>query len=418
VAINKINGVQDMYEINDSLSKQVSRVSLITKFRPTYEEFTSSTCFPCANFHKKFTPWCEDHADDITLIKYQMNWPGLGDPYYTLEGGQRKDYYQCSYVPDLYHGGYQSECNMTNVNANFAADMQKRGRMKIMATHTLDFHTIHVKATVLPFDDFSNPKVHIVVMERETHNNARNNGETVFEHVMMKMMPNANGTTVNLTDRVPVTIIDSVDLTGTHVEEWDDLIVGVFVQNFGSREVYQSTYTIENGSPANNADLAGIFIDGQPLQGFTPGQFNYTVVLPAGTTAIPVVTATLADTNATMVLIPAYSLPGAATIDVFGEDLISHNLYTVEFVVPGVGVVHTADSQLRIFPNPIGEKIFFSNPVSGRIKLYSSLGQIVVQDEHFSGDCFVPGKLAAGIYVIVIEQPGKAPVIRKLTVCD
>jgi hypothetical protein len=255
-------------------------------------------------------------------------------------------------------------------------------------------------------------------MERETVNNVRNNGETVFEHVMMKMIPNANGTTVNLIDRVPVTVTDTVDLTGTHVEEWDDLIVAVFVQNFNSREVYQSDYSLEDGTPAGNANLSGIFIDGQPLQGFTPGQFDYTVFLPAGTTVIPEVTAQLSDTNATLILIPAYTLPGTATMDVFGEDLIAHNQYSVSFVVQGLGITQTTGPMLRIYPNPARERIFFSAPIDGRIRIYSSTGELVADHTHFIGNDLVTGEMAPGIYMILIEQPGMMPSARKLMVVE
>ncbi|MEZ5197672.1 MAG: hypothetical protein R2764_15170 [Bacteroidales bacterium] len=33
----------------------------------------------------------------MTLVKYQMNWPGVGDPYYT-EGGAERNYYGVSWV--------------------------------------------------------------------------------------------------------------------------------------------------------------------------------------------------------------------------------------------------------------------------------------------------------------------------------
>ena len=36
---------------------------------------------------------------------------------------------------------------------------------------------------------------------------------------MMKMVPDASGTTINLVDREPLTISQSIDLAGTNVEE-------------------------------------------------------------------------------------------------------------------------------------------------------------------------------------------------------
>ena len=60
----------------------------------------------------------------------------------------------------------------------------------------------------------------------------------------------------------------------------------------GNTVTYRLTFSTEKSS--NNA-LQGITLDGQALQGFHPDTLNYTVTLPAGTTALPVVTYTQGD---------------------------------------------------------------------------------------------------------------------------
>jgi len=90
-------------------------------------------------------------------------------------------------------------------------------------------------------------KLLLIVLEKLTTGNVGNNGETEFEHVMMKMVPDAYGTTINLVDREPVTISQSVDLSGTFIEEYDDLGVVIIIQNIATAEVHQSGYAIENG---------------------------------------------------------------------------------------------------------------------------------------------------------------------------
>lgn len=367
VEIVSVNGAPDNYAGNDTLSKSVKRVSHLEKFRPLHEEFTSSTCFPCANFNQDYVPWCEEHENDITLVKYQMNFPGIGDPYYTNECGVREDYYSGYFVPDLYHRGKQGSTDIESVVNDFADDMTRQGRMKIAATHSLDFNTIRVKATVLPFDNLNTARLYITVMEKVTHNNARNNGETSFEHVMMKMIPDAYGTLVNLADRTPVTISDTVDLTGTHVEEWNDLIVGVFVQNYQNREVYQSAYSAENGVLSTEARLSAIFLDGQPLAGFSPDQMDYTVFLPAGTTHVPIVTATPVDSSETVMILPDFLLPGYTKIDVFAGDLVSHNQYSVHFVITGVNIEERKNPEPTVFPNPSNGVINLENALHSEI---------------------------------------------------
>ena len=104
--INNVNGILDEDQNNDTLTKTIEYIAYSVPQRPCFEEFTSSTCGPCASFNNSFVPWSQTHQDEIVLVKYQMNWPGNGDPYYTAEGGTRRSYYGVSYVPDLFsaHG--------------------------------------------------------------------------------------------------------------------------------------------------------------------------------------------------------------------------------------------------------------------------------------------------------------------------
>lgn len=78
VRITSVNGSPDLNPGTDIQTKAVSVVSHTVYRKPAFEAFTSSTSGPCAGFNVDFNPWTEEHADDIALIKYQMNWPGRG----------------------------------------------------------------------------------------------------------------------------------------------------------------------------------------------------------------------------------------------------------------------------------------------------------------------------------------------------
>jgi len=106
VWIAKTNGEDDMNPDDNSATKEITVLDGLSIYRvPFFEEFTASTCGPCASFNSQFVPWCEENADQIALLKYQMNWPSPGDIYYTAEGGVRKSYYGVSGVPDLFGNG-------------------------------------------------------------------------------------------------------------------------------------------------------------------------------------------------------------------------------------------------------------------------------------------------------------------------
>lgn len=260
VWVSNVNG-QPVDDIpgNDTLTKALTIPDHIFYYKPLFEEFTSSTCSPCASFNNgTFNPWLAQHTDDdLTLIKYQMNWPGSGDPYYTQEGGVRRTYYGVNAVPDLYIDGNKVNTTTAGINAAYNATAGAICNYGIESTHEITGNIVNIDANILPYESYSNVKVHIAIVEKITTQNVASNGETEFHHVMMKMVPDASGTTVNLVQGTPVNLKYTVDMSSTNVEEMDDLMVAIFLQE-SSKDVLQTGYSIEVGatvtsSVANNA---------------------------------------------------------------------------------------------------------------------------------------------------------------------
>jgi hypothetical protein len=138
VWISAVNGVADDNPDNDLKTKSINVVSHTIYRKPAFEEFTSSTCAPCASFNTQFNPWTASHADQITLVKYQMNWPSPGDPYYTAEGGVRRNYYGVSYVPWPQCNGAYVDYSIGAVQAAFDEAILQPGLAKIASSHTID----------------------------------------------------------------------------------------------------------------------------------------------------------------------------------------------------------------------------------------------------------------------------------------
>lgn len=416
VWVNKVNGVVDDDQGNDTLTKQINKVSHVVANKPTFEEFTSSTCAPCASFNTGFVPWCETHADEITLVKYQMNWPSPGDPYYTAEGGVRRDYYGVGFVPDLYSDGVQIATDMGVVQSAFEQSLAKPGLCEIASAHTISGSTINVSTTVLPFAEFNNVRIHIIVFENVTTGNVGSNGETEFHHVMMKMIPDAYGTTANLSDREPFTITESVDLSGTNVEEFDDLGVAVLIQDYAGKTIFQSAYSIEDGVFNNEADLAMIYMDGTPLPGFDPDIFTYDLTLPAGTTLVPEITAEPMDTTATVIIVPTVTLPGTTTIDVFAEDLTTHTLYEVNFTLQGIGFDENPAQAVSVYPNPAKDQVYILNAAGSKVSVYSAAGALLNTVPALTGNSIDMSGLTRGVYFLVIERPDHSILRKKIVV--
>ena len=418
VTITSVNGELDEDPSNNEITKMISVISHTVLNRPCLEEFTSSTCSPCAGFNAQFSPWCDDHIDDITLIKYQMNWPGSGDPYYTEEGGVRRNYYGVSGVPTLFTDGSMTGApgyvpTMANVNEAYDEAIVDLGLISMVASHSLEGTTMDISTTILPYAGFSDAVVYIVVFEYITTQNVGGNGETSFEHVMMKMVPDANGTDVNLVDRVPYTINETVDLSGTNVEEWDDLGVAVFVQDMTTKKVYQSNYSLEDMAYATEGRLSAIYIDGEALEGFDPDVMDYNIELPSGTVEMPVITAELMDANGIKVIVPANEFPGTATVDSYGEDLATHYTYNVNLsVLTGIGN-ETFDA-VQVYPNPTNGKLYLRGTTNTTITVYSAIGTEVASYEDFTGNTIDLSNLENGIYFINIVLEDKTVVNKKI----
>ncbi len=398
------NGIDDDTE-NNMLMKTIHVASSTDNRIPLFEEFTSSTCPPCATFNSSFVPWCNNNAEDITLVKYQMSWPSPGDPYYTEEGGDRRAYYGVSFVPDLYGNGAQVATNIGAVNTFFNTAMELPGFASIVGSNTLDGTEMTIDINILPYADYSNFRLYVVVFEYITVDNIPNsnwNGETEFENVMMKMVPDAFGTTLNLMDRQPYSFSQTIDLEGTNVEEWDDLGVAYIFQDYQGQEVFQSGYATEDGEFETMAGLSNIFVDGEPIEDFSPEVFNYYIELPEGTTEIPEVTAIPEDEKAIVVIVPADELRNNVTdIDVFAEDLYTHQKYTVTFTL-ATGLDPFIDSNIKLYPNPTKGILNVHTNDHASVFIYAADGNLISNYQVINHKQINLSHLSNGIYFIKI----------------
>jgi len=212
-----------------------------------FEQFTSSTCGPCATMNTWLTPLLQNNADKVVVVKYQMSWPSPGDPYYTAEGGARRGYYGVNAVPAPFTDGVStgSQSAIQNaINTGYAkpAEATITGNFRVVG------NMIYVQTTVTPLISGNNYVIHCVVNEKTTTKNKMYNGETVFHHVMMKMFPNGGGTELTLKEGQPVVLSFSHDMSTTFVEEMDDLEVAVFVQNKSTKAILNAEYLSEDNT--------------------------------------------------------------------------------------------------------------------------------------------------------------------------
>lgn len=249
LSVTNINGAgNDADTTNDLVSKSVSVYSGITPRFPLYEKFSSATCPPCYSFNTGgYNAFFEANHTNFAGIAYQVNWPGAGDPYYTAEIGSRVAYYGISGAPTLLvdskdgtnnnvTGSFNTEAELT---ANLAAATAPPSYFTINASRAISGSNITVNVDINPLVS-GTYKLYTAVVEKVTTGNVATNGEVEFHNVMMKMLPDANGTTINFTDGVPSSTVLNAALTGLFIEELSDLDVIVFLQNPATKAIMQS----------------------------------------------------------------------------------------------------------------------------------------------------------------------------------
>lgn len=276
VNVETVNGGEDDVTTNNTLETNIGVALGSTQRIPMIEHFSSSTCGPCVSVNTQMLNLTNNNPGKFTYTKYQMNWPGNGDPYYTNEGGTRRTYYGVSAVPQCFldgeDQGYAAVTQTTLDNHyNNPAFADVRGSFNVSGG------VITVKVDFMSYYDLSTAKAFVSVNEKETHNNVGTNGETSFHHVFMKFLTSASGDAVNIEAGNYQHFEYSYDMSSTHVEEMSDLEVSAWLQELGTKEMLNSHFLYEytNIHPYPVRDLAVALNEGMLTATWTaPEGFN------------------------------------------------------------------------------------------------------------------------------------------------
>ncbi|MCH2235672.1 MAG: choice-of-anchor J domain-containing protein [Crocinitomicaceae bacterium] len=270
VATGDAVGGNDCMDMDiDVASGEGTRLTLI-------ELFTSSTCPPCYSLNytlfdgsglNSYLDAQNTNAQSgagLATVKYQVDWPGSGDHAFNPDVDARVSYYGVTGAPTPLADGEAygfSTFNSGDVNDKKAIPTF----IDIAATHSTSGGAVTVDVTIDPYISVTGAKLYIALLDKSydaTGDASFSNGETEFHHVVRKMLPNGNGTTVNLTSGTPYTTSESYTYTfnaslpaqGTydlHAESEQEVVV--FVQD-------------ADGNILNSAISTGTFLGEDELE--------------------------------------------------------------------------------------------------------------------------------------------------------
>lgn len=240
-----INGNTDLNTANDKVTFSISVVDTVVPRKPLLEVFTSSTCGPCVAGNQNMDNVVLPTITDYTVIKYQQNFPGAGDPYFTTESVNRRGFYGVNSIPRMEIDG-QWDLNASSfTKAVFDSYQAEPAFIGIDITSArFAGPQVRIEGVITPYATLTgNLRYHVVINEKKTTQNVGSNGETEFFEVMMDMIPDENGNVLtSLNNGVATNFSAFSNMATSNVEEFTDLKAVVFVQDMTTGIVMQSEW--------------------------------------------------------------------------------------------------------------------------------------------------------------------------------
>ena len=258
--IQEVNGSSDANHLNDTIYGTVSVVSDIHQRVPLAEEFTSSTCGPCASFNPSYNQLLDANNVNtangkVVAVKYQMNWPNPGtDPNYNPDGYTRRLYYGITGVPTPILDGVQGVASQAAIDDSYASGSP----FEVEAVYNVSGTTMTVDVDVTPRLNKTNSDyvLYIAVLEKALYKSNYpgsqfpvTNGETDWFQVMRKMLPDGDGIALGtLSDGVTISKSESYTFTFGNVaqgnynlwQDWSNIDVIAWVQDESNGMVVNS----------------------------------------------------------------------------------------------------------------------------------------------------------------------------------
>ena len=407
--VNKVNGSDDQDMNNNSISKEVTVAYGTVGRTPFIEHFSSSTCYPCVFVNEDMEALTAANEGKFAYVKYPMNGPGAGDPYYTTECGTRRSYYNVNAVPTMFLDGISTLAPQTQLDLDNS--LSQTSFVNVQGAFTVEGKTINVAADFMAYSDIYNAKAYIAVNEKTTTGNFGSNGETQFHHIMMKMLPSAQGESISINAGEIKHFEYTFDMSTTNVEDMNDLEVAIWLQNQSNKEVYNSKfameytehlYAVENLSAEIDGDYVTFSIYWNKPEKANPTGYN--IYLDGE----------LIEENYTET---SYSDESGETID-YLEDGNQHIVEVVAvyengtsvgsavLVTKGTNVSEITENNISIYPNPANDFVKLS-AVSGQlsvVKIYNCLGMLVEEMEVNANEVEInTSEYNTGIYFVNVQ---------------
>ena len=217
--VTQVNSTNEVVLTNDTTAIPLYIASTAVTRNALIEEWSSSTCPPCAQLNATFDPLVNTNnpnsGGDVNVIKYQVNWPSPGnDPSFNAHGDSRVAHYDIQGAPTAITNGRteMSAHNQAEINAakaepafaNITATLTANG-----STNAAVATTVVASATIIPrltITTASPLRVFQALVQSYYNYPAASTPQKDYYHVMRKMNPNGWGSPITVTDGTPIVV--------------------------------------------------------------------------------------------------------------------------------------------------------------------------------------------------------------------
>jgi hypothetical protein len=257
-----------------------------------FEVFSSATCYPCRYANEDLKTLLDTKAsNEYVLVKFQQNFPGTGDPYCNQHCIDRhRGLYNFGTsnlaIPELHIDRKMPATLFSKLRDSlYNAYKSVPATYKLSGTYSVSGQTVSAKIKYTPLEiSYPNTKLFLAVVETETVNNAKRNGETKFYNIMKQMLSTEGHGSTDISSTA-LGVQDSITFTYTFkghyslpvngqkenwindsiahsVENFDNLKVVVWVQGFvdGDYPVYQAANLVKE-MPTSVNNITGTLKD-------------------------------------------------------------------------------------------------------------------------------------------------------------
>lgn len=215
------------------------------------EEWTSSTCGPCAANNPTIDAFVTSKFDSLVAIKYHVGWPSPGnDPMYLYNPTQsydRRYYYGVNAVPHVIMNGQINPSypysNAPSLPTAFSEAKSLGSPLSLSVTDTrISQDSMRADITINIYAPLKNGqyylRTHAIERKIQYATPPGNNGETLFSDVFRRAFPSSLGTPIPTT-------VGTHNITITYPMDnavWVDTMIytAVFIQNDITKEVLNS----------------------------------------------------------------------------------------------------------------------------------------------------------------------------------